>query len=340
MVLHFCGLRESCISSTIMKFLRPSLVVTVCSDVNDDWMEETYIRFIDNAGNALMHEVKMTYAKGQHYHVIDAILILGRQSLACVLSDLPGLGLFDMQTGELRHVHQMKHHCGVGKIVHVPRESLIVWGTASGLSLFDDESLSLSGSIYLGRYVTGVLGGFTNDFLASCVVVGRQMEGLHIVNIEQRAIVRTISLPQLPVHGSINNLNNLSLAASGLQLAVTRDTHLYVVYLCPNEHEYQHHQLVRAPTCVSFVGDNRLVFSNGNDIIILDIISSEWLHQFHLRDAYFPRYCATLSNSNWAVVACLEDEDQVHGCLYKIQLETPYKVELICEDCVEALFLE
>ena len=347
MVLHFCGVvSQPGISSTIMEFLRPSLVVTVCSDVDDGWVDN-HIRFIDIDRNALVHSVHMTYQQGQHFEIIGAIPIWGRQSLACHLCDLPGLGLFDMRTGELRHVCQI--HL-LNFLAHVPREGLIVSSSGSGLSLFDDENLALSGSISLPGpaaddvdVVTSVMGGFMHDLLASCVVVGCRLWGLHIVDVQQRAIIRTISLPRLPVPhypAYINSLKNLALSASGLQVAVTRYKHLFVVDLRVNEYAYKHYSLGSAPTCVSFVGDCRLVCSIGDDINILDITSGEWLHQFHLRDGYYPTWCAKLPNSDWVAVACLEEVDQDDGCLYKIQIEPPFMVEFICEVCVESLFLE
>eukprot|EP00973_Karenia_brevis_P020783 2854444-Karenia_brevis.AAC.1 len=88
----------------------------------------------------------MTYP--EHFEIIHAIRI-GSQSLACVLTDLRGvfacLGLFDMRTGALQHVHQMVHHPVVGRIVHVPREGLIVADRTSDLGFFGDASLGFSG---------------------------------------------------------------------------------------------------------------------------------------------------------------------------------------------------
>ena len=77
-----------------MEFLRPSFVVTVCSDTDDNVWVENYIRFIDIERKALMHEVRMTYQHHQHFEALCPIRILGRDSLACVLRGLPGLGLF------------------------------------------------------------------------------------------------------------------------------------------------------------------------------------------------------------------------------------------------------
>ena len=92
---------------------------------------------------------------------------------------------------------------------------------------------------------------------------------------------------------------------------------------------------------VSFIGDNRLTVSTEHDISILNITSGEWLHQVNLCDAHFPTCCAKLPNLDWVVVACVEETDQHDGCLYKVQIEAPYMVELICEDMlVEDLFLE
>jgi len=366
MVLYFCGLSKTGISLTIMEFLRPLLLVTVCSDFDDDLRVVNYVRFIDIEGNALVHEVRMTYQQGQDFEVTNAVQIVGRhaiqilerQSLACVF-DMPGvltdsgasdfllsLALFDMQTGELRQVHQFEPGCPFLFLAHVPREGLIVLGRESSLSLFDEETLALAGSIPLAGpddyYLRSILGGFTHDSLASCVVVGGVLGGLDIVNVEQRTITGTISLPRLPVNAwaGINALENLTLAASGWQVAVTRHTHLYVVDLRPNEHPYQHHLLGHLPRSVVFVGDSRLAYSSLGHLIILDISSGELLHQFHLRNAYFPTHCVKSPNSDWVVVALTEDEDQHDGCLYKVQIEAPFMVELICEDLVKSLFFQ
>ena len=51
MLLHFCALNESVIASTISEFLRPSYLVVVCSDAED----EKYIKIFEAENTKFVH---------------------------------------------------------------------------------------------------------------------------------------------------------------------------------------------------------------------------------------------------------------------------------------------
>ena len=343
MILRFCSLNESVIASTISEFLRPSYLVVVCSDAED----EKYIKFFEAENTKFVHEVRLPY---QDFRPIHGIWIPECQKLACAVSagGHISLGWFNMQTGDLRQVRRMERHPGYYAVAYVPREGLIVLGTNSGLSLFDHESLAFAGSIgfagpyYLGCVrVTSMLGAFMHDSLASCVVVGSALGGLYIANVEHRSITRTISLPQLPVDGyaATNALENLALAPSGCHIAFSRDTHLYVVDLRTDEFAEHQHCVPDPPTCVTFVSNSRIAVSDGADIITVDSSSGDLLQRCVLRSDYFPVCCLNLLHPELVMVACVEAKEEYDGCLCKVQTEPPFTVEYICESNVHSMFI-
>ena len=343
MILRFCSLNESVIASTISEFLRPSYLVVVCNDAED----EKYIRFFEAENTKFVHEVRLPY---QDFRIIDGIWIPECQKLACAVSagGHISLGWFNMQTGDLRQVRRMERDPGYEAVTYVPREGLIVLGTNSGLSLFDHESLAFAGSIgfagpyYLGCVgVTSMLGAFMHDSLASCVVVGSALGGLYIANVEHRSITRTISLPQLPVNGyaATNALENLALAPSGCHIAFSRDTHLYVVDLRTDEFVDHQYCVPHPPTCVTFVSNSRIAVSDGADIITVDSSSGDLLQRCVLRSDYFPVCCLNLLHPELVMVACVEAEEEYDGCLCKVQTEPPFTVEYICESNVHSMFI-
>ena len=57
MIIRFCSLNERVIASTISEFLRPSYLVVVCNDAED----ENYIRFFEAENTEFVHEVHLAY---------------------------------------------------------------------------------------------------------------------------------------------------------------------------------------------------------------------------------------------------------------------------------------
>ena len=139
-LFHFFRFGEVGIASTIVEFLRPALVFSVVSDF-DGYTTSNSVTCMDSKRKTFLYEAPMP----NDFYVIDAIRIHKRASLACVLMKVDSLGLFDMQTGEWQLVLEMEHPCLAGRIAHVPRDGLIVFGNGRSLRMFDDETLWASG---------------------------------------------------------------------------------------------------------------------------------------------------------------------------------------------------
>ena len=93
------------------------------------------------------------------------------------------------------------------------------------------------------------------------------------------------------------------------------------------------------PTCVTFVSNSRIAVSDGADIITVDSSSGDLLQRCVLRSDYFPVRYLNLLHPELVMVACVEEEEQYDGCLYKVQTEPCFTVEYICESNVHSMFI-
>ena len=197
--------------------------------------------------------------------------------------------------------------------------------------------------------VTGTMGGFTHALLSSYVVVGRHVGGFCVVDVRSQVVVRRVTLSLLPpyAHPACHNLDQLTLAPSGLRFAMARGHTLYVIDIPVNERVRGHHVFVSTvscmklldvvPTCVSFIDDDQIALLNRSEITIFRCTDDVCSILSHFDENILPTHI--LRCSSWLVVACLEEPDQVNGILYKVGVRPPFLYSILRHICVESLFL-
>ena len=83
------------------------------------------------------------------------------------------------------------------------------------------------------------------------------------------------------------------------------------------------------PTCVICKEDAWIALADGSVIIILDVSSATWLHDFDLSNDYMAECCLKSPNSGGAVVACYKKDNPDRGLLHKVQCKAPCDIQLI-----------
>ena len=338
MVLHRCTVQNKDISSTIMEFLRPSVVFSVVSDLDAFGMACSRVTCMDIDRKACLYEIPIRNS----VHITDAIHIQGRSSIICVLENVDSLGLFDMQTHDWQAIFAIGIPCRPGRLAHVPCDGLVAFGSSSSLSVFEDDTLCLFGSINIPTYITAVVGEFTHDSWASCIAVGGQQGGVYVVHAKQQTIIKTINTSPLAFL-SRSDLENFAVAPCGFQVACTRGDMLYVIDLNLTDDLHAIFASSRqAISCVNFVTNTLLVYARHTDLCMVDTRYGVLVSHFCFHPCSLPRRSTKLFNHSCMLVACIgRGASEMENFVYKIQLAVqPFLSGRICEDVVDQVAVE